>query len=524
MIKLGGTFFAHFGGGFDNLFLLEDLKKYKIRIKNIKGRLVKISVYYKNSKRKLFELRDSFPLLPNALADLQKDFDVPISIPRERWEYYKKRRNKIHKFTRQELEEYVMVDTVVLYKVLEEAQKIFGSIDKMTIAGESMAKFKTMYDVKKLWMPCRMDKYFRESYSGGRVEVFKRHGKNLKYYDFNSMYPTVMSEQEYPSGLAVYTSVLKKGKLGIYTVKVKAPDLQIPFLHAYSEEGKLLFPTGSWTGTYTSVEIEKALTLGYEIKVVRGYYFTKKCRPFQEYVAHFHAKKNKASKEGKGAVKYVAKRYLNSLYGKWGQKRNFDKVVPIEGSLRDMARKYKVKEVLSDLGLCVIDDVSRSPYTTVHIASFITAYSRIMLYEAMEMVQDRGGQVYYCDTDSIVCDVELPTGENLGDLELENEIKEGYFLFPKFYGFLNGKDEEVVRAKGFSTKFKLDKFRICYKHSSFTMFKGKKDGLIGLLEGHRRNMHHLEVIERKRSLKGVFTKRKLLADGNHTSPLELIRD
>lgn len=523
MIKLGGTFFAHFAGGYDNLFLLEELKRFSIRVKNIKGRLVQISVYYKNSKRKLFELRDSFPLLPSALASLQKDFGVPMGISSEKWAYYKKRRNKIHKFTREELEEYVEVDTIVLYKVLREAEGIFGAIDKMTIASEAKAKMAQMSDLKQMWLPSRMDKYLRKSYSGGRVEVFKRHGKNLKYYDFNSMYPTVMHREEYPAGLAVYSSYIKPNKFGIYTVRVKAPKLQIPFLHAYDENGKLLFPVGTWEATYTSIELEKAKKLGYEIEVIEGYYFTKKCRPFVDYVEHFHALKNKASHEGKGALKYVAKLYLNSPYGKLGQRRHFSKVVAIEGSLREMARKHKITEVMEDLNLCVIDDISRCPYTTVHIASFITAYSRIMLYEAMEMVQERGGQVYYCDTDSIVCDVELPTGEELGDLELENEISEGFFLFPKFYAFRRPNGDEVSRSKGFSCKFPLEKFRIAYKHDSFTMFKGKKEGIIGLLEGQRRHKHHLDILIRTRRVKGVFTKRKLLADGNHTSPLELIR-
>jgi hypothetical protein len=51
-------------------------------------------------------------------------------------------------------------------------------------------------------------------------------------------------------------------------------------------------------------------------------------------------------------------------------------------------------------------------------------------------ILNKGGQVYYTDTDSIVTDIPLNeslVGPNLGQFKLEYEIKEGYFISAKTY-------------------------------------------------------------------------------------------
>jgi hypothetical protein len=48
------------------------------------------------------------------------------------------------------------------------------------------------------------------------------------------------------------------------------------------------------------------------------------------------------------------------------------------------------------------------------------------------LIHNSGGRVAYSDTDSLVCNMELPSeyvsGSNLGLMKLEHKIEEGYFL------------------------------------------------------------------------------------------------
>jgi len=246
MIRIGGVFYAHFGGGFDNLFLLRFLKGYVVHWKNIGSLLTKITVH-NNTKEKLFELRDSFPILPASLNSLGKEF-----LGRGKQDID---RTHIQRYTKKEIEAYCIDDCVLLYDVLTiYLKRLQKSTIKMTIASESMHEFKTTYDIKKVQVPAVLDTYLRKSYAGARVEVFSMYGTNLQHYDFNSAYPSVMASEQFPTGKAVYTKQYRKDRLGIYTCRVTSPKyLKIPFLHTYNNN-KIIFPLGTWSGTYTSVE------------------------------------------------------------------------------------------------------------------------------------------------------------------------------------------------------------------------------------------------------------------------------
>jgi hypothetical protein len=84
----------------------------------------------------------------------------------------------------------------------------------------------------------------------------------------------------------------------------------------------------------------------------------------------------------------------------------------------------------------------------VPIAAHVTALSRGLLYSSLAKCKD----LYYCDTDSVVCGVgdRLETGSELGELKHEYSVSEGTFLAPKLYTFARPDGSRVVRAKGFS--------------------------------------------------------------------------
>lgn len=499
----GRVYWAHVGGKFDIRFILEILlKNYDLKFRVVNNSLVRISVY--KNKRKLFELRDSYNILTTSLKKLCESFNVPVK-------KLDVDRTRIQDLSKEELEQYVSIDCIALLQVLQEARKVFDVDDFcMTIASQSMKEWKRFENIKNYYVNAKkLYNFIRESYYGGRTEVFRRYGKNLHYYDINSMYPDAMRNNPYPKGRYMKVRQFHKSKLGIYRVKVKAPPfLEIPFLPYRNENNKLIFPLGSWEGVYTSVEIEKAITLGYSIECIEGVIWEEKAYPFTKYVDKWHGIKTQAKAEGNEAKTFIAKLHLNSLYGKFGQRRMFKKVV--QGLDKSMLKKG-CKPLFENMNLYEVNEPDKKPYTAVHIASFVTSYARIRLYEGIEAVKKKNGRVFYCDTDSLVCDVRIPEGHKLGEWELESEIDEGIFLLPKLYAYKIG-EKVVFRAKGFDREcLSWDAYEKAVKQD-FSGFVSVRERIAGLFDASRRGLSIIDTVELRRSLSGTFDKRELCGD------------
>lgn len=59
----------------------------------------------------------------------------------------------------------------------------------------------------------------------------------------------------------------------------------------YRTKGKTIYPVGIWRGTYFSEELKEAIQIGYKIKPIRGYEYSK-FNLFDGYINHFYEKKN----------------------------------------------------------------------------------------------------------------------------------------------------------------------------------------------------------------------------------------
>ena len=117
----------------------------------------------------------------------------------------------------------------------------------------------------------------RKAFFGGRTEGFKTYHKcndkeKIFYYDIVSLYPTVNALDDYAVGFNRYVNNLQvndiiSGKFfGLVKVDISPPkDLYIPVLPDNSQK-KLLFHLNYMEEkTFTSVELQLALKLGYEI-------------------------------------------------------------------------------------------------------------------------------------------------------------------------------------------------------------------------------------------------------------------
>lgn len=371
----------------------------------------------------------------------------------------------------------------------------------------------------------------RDAFFGGRVEPMKlyykcRPNEKIEYYDFTSLYPSVLEGKfkgitaatrdtitytYFPIGHGIHVIPEENNYdistfFGFIKCDVECPqDLYIPLLPE-RRDGKLIFDLlPKIRATYTTVELEKALELGYKItKIYDILHFTQKSDElFRGYIATFikmkmeaggwkklgcfsEEEKNECIKQNSellnieidpaamngeyNAGKYfIAKNVLNNLWGKFGQKEVFAKVEDTFTELQFAAiahnDKYRVRDVIvhdncaRTIGYIVKDEFAElASNTNVAIAAFTTAYGRLRLYMVLELLQHR---VLYMDTDGImfVNDGTSPvvTGYSLGDLTSELGEDESIVEFvstgPKSYAYMTSSGKTEIKIKGFSLNF-----------------------------------------------------------------------
>ena len=309
-----------------------------------------------------------------------------------------------------------------------------------TIASTALKVWQTNWGVD-IYVDKYVNAAFRKSYYGGRTEVFiKGHVETLmNYYDINSLYPYVYSKIRFPdpsrmksgSGLKAFKKVIENERyegtafIEIYT------EQEIPILPVRID-GKLLFPRGVIRGNYNFNEIRYALSNGYKIIDAGEFLYSPYIdSPFDEYVRDIYSKRLEYQSVGNGMGEEFCKRLLNHLYGKFGEMRDGSEwgewCNPIPG-------KY-FEEVRSGWGYWKFRDCkeTQTDHTIFAFCSYVTSAARIELHKLMRKVEQKGGEVYYCDTDSVICDVDLPVSKELGDIKLEGLVVDGVILKPKQY-------------------------------------------------------------------------------------------
>ena len=106
----------------------------------------------------------------------------------------------------------------------------------------------------------------------------------------------------------------------------------------------------------------------------------------------------------------------------------------------------------------VLESEAKIPHRHVVLSAYQTSDARARLTRHMWDVLDKGGNVYYGDTDSCDASVKLPTGEELGELKSEFIITKADYRQPKLYrlegwkvrdGWKKGDPIVVRKHKGF---------------------------------------------------------------------------
>lgn len=447
-------------------------------------------------KTDTFVLHDSVKLLPSSLDKLSDDFGLTKThkmhiddyIIQRGWAVYNEdgtyndKESKGNFFEKVEpedevLNEYLKLDCISLYDILQQVIELSGlKVDELvfcpTTASLSMKVYKTLYedDYKKATRTKFVGKwgtfiesFLRAGYYGGRTEVFRPLMGNGYHYDINSLYPYVMKTFEFPIGIPKvlqddkaetmykYWKITGNGA-GFIDCEIFVPEMFIPPL-PYKARGKLMFPTGKLKGVWSFIEILEAEKLGCKIeKIHQAVYFERTAPIFKGFIEQFEEIKTHSV----GAKRTFAKLVQNSLYGKFGMRRERTTYVNLSDmdKLDEEGKPYvhhKYNHNLMNVDFLETITISKAEYIQPHIAGTVTAYARIILLRGL-LEQEKNGQAYYCDTDSIAC-LTIMNDKNVHDTEygkwkLESIIEKGIFLQPKFYAELHKDGKETIKTKG----------------------------------------------------------------------------
>ena len=366
----------------------------------------------------------------------------------------------------------------------------------------------------------------RDALFGGRTEGFKSYvkcGENQKIvaYDVVSLYPTVNALDDYAVDFHklrhdLTVEEIRNGSFfGIAKVDTWAPkQLQLPVLPE-NKDGRLLFHLNNiYGGTYTSIELQKALEVGYKIiKIHVGYEYKKYNGLMRDYVKCFVKMKIENTecytKEEADAInKYhtsigvninldykncsenpgmraISKLFLNALWGKFGMRSNLDQREfisdytsfvrkctdpKIKKSTFDIINENCVEFIYKSVEGCVMD----AKYISEVTAVFTTSNARIRLYNFLSWFHP--SQRVYCDTDSVYifidynnkdhrCPVRdnllLPPCISLGDGlgQWKYDIEDGAHIIEqivngcKSYAYKRSDGKESIKQKGITLDY-----------------------------------------------------------------------
>jgi len=435
--------YFHNGSRYDFLFLYDYiLDKYDVQFVNRGTQVIGLKVFTKNA---VIEFRDSYALLPFSLEKLIESFNIDTK--KVEIDFNKKWTKKSRL-----MKEHLKNDCIALYKVL---QKFFERerYRSYTIASLSLKRFLDFSGCEIWSVNSKYDNYYRENYyRGGRVEVYKMYGKNLYYYDINSLYPFVMLNKM-PVNEPIKTKKYKSNKIGFYKIELLQDTNDYISVLSIKNKNGIYYVNGCKHDIFylTSAELELLIENNVKFKIIDGYYFERCEYLFNDYVNYYYDLKLNAKDN---IDRTIAKLMLNSLYGKFGQRL-------IGYEMTNKPKKGQDGIIIDEnYNILLYEKKLNLKFNGVYIAAYITALARKRHYELMKEIGFEN--IFYCDTDSIITNKKLGNdlvNENIGNLKLVDKIKEGVFLLPKTYAYKNDKNKEKSVVKGFSENIDLEKMK-----------------------------------------------------------------
>ena len=378
------------------------------------------------------------------------------------------------KITDTELIQYCERDAEIVVDIVKGHMKFIEDNDlgtfQPTLAGQAFSAFRHQFmDVPLLvhHTPKLVDMEL-SAYKGGRTEALQiGNASDVYILDVNSMYPSVMRSSEeklrwYPTKpkcnapLFIGDNILPECFQEDFIIAECEIIMKEPCIGVHrKEDHKLVFPKGNIKTVLTSPEllyIENHPDVGSINNYLRIIPYEQSCKVFNRYVDFFYEMKKNSENP---VTTQEAKLFLNSLYGKFGQRSH----APVEELGTDES-DMSVMRAMDDLNLSVMYEKDRTyirsgqrimvkskankgtiAYNSMpRIAAAVTAYARLSLWDIIKIAKLKN--VFYCDTDSIMTNQEglsrcikagLCDESRLGALKWEGPY-DIEFLSPKHYG------------------------------------------------------------------------------------------
>ncbi len=464
--------YAHNGANFDYLCIYEYLmvnEKLEVCdyfISDSSGIGVKIKVDGVS-----ITLLDSYRMLPAALGDKEDEngkiikgltstfkVDNPKqSVPDDCKDDYLRFKERYPELFWEYLRNDVLGLQQVLYKFWTMIVDLYGNVGSlpMTLPSLSLRLWtKTLSDVLMTPYNAKLKELEREAYKGGltlcmNTGVFN----NVNVYDVNSMYPAQMIDCEFPSSyIGYWTQEYDKVAMGLWRGRFTQGRHDLPPI-LFDKSGAVY----AGEGAYTTDEINYLLEIGGTFELVEGYVFERKQKLFSDFIGKAYSLRLVAQKEGNEALAFTLKIFMNSLYGKFGQREEGWTLKMITGAEQDELLDNKVEfKCYGDIS--AVKEHRVVPHAFVSIAAYVTARARISLHRSICALIDAGNDVFYCDTDSIHTNGVLETSSALGAMKLEFQ-GEATYAGRKLYSLRKtdemGHKKVKVKAKGVGRNIRM---------------------------------------------------------------------
>lgn len=340
----------------------------------------------------------------------------------------------------------------------------------LTAAKLSIENYFNKNFVVKKKIDLKYDRILRNSYFGGRTEVFGNPHDNeiLLHYDWSGMYSQCMKEKVL--GGKIYESDIIHEIIhpGFYWI-VFEQNLEFPILPI--KRDKLMFANGVFEGWYWFEEILLAIEYGVKIKKIKK---TISSQYYDHFIKNFVEINDEI--RNKGPIhKQIGKNNNNAFYGRLGMNPE-----RLEEEIINSIENEKIYEKIVEINGAYIGYKKKEKnISNITISASITSKARIKLYKGMMNVIKHGGRLIYTDTDSIIAAFDKSTYKNILDKDLgdvifhsskeDTVIEDGVFAMPKTYAlkYINGK--EIVKIKGFNVTPNFNEFKSkFYEKSSIT--------------------------------------------------------
>lgn len=431
------------------------VKHFKSIISNT-GLWYSIEIWWKYSRSQKQYIKttiwDSFKLIPFSIKQIAHDFNLPI---RKLKLDYETKREIGHELTPHEID-YLFNDIDIEGMALNECFKL--GFNKMTATSCSFNTFKKSipFNFENIFpiLPIDVDTYCRKGYAGGFVWANSRTKEQEInqgiVFDVNSLFPSRM----YYENLPYETPIYYKGEyiqdkdyplwVGVISFAFDIKKDHIPCIslqknNRFGSGKKYVNSSDGEVVTLTLTNVDWELINQqydtYEVTYWDGYKFKGMTGVARDFIDEQMGVKKKS----KGAQRFIAKRQLNSVYGKFATNPNVTPKIPYlteENILKvkdPMYTTYQNGEVVE-----VVDEQIRDPIY-IPYGMFVTAYARKYTISTAQKVGIN--RVCYIDTDSIhLRGTQIPDAikdiiddKELGYWGLESVFSRAYFVGAKSY-------------------------------------------------------------------------------------------